>query len=201
MEAVPDFDQIVEAYEGRIVRYLTGLLGHADLAQDLTQETFLRIHRGLAELRSPEARTAWIYRIASNLAIDHLRGRTSREEAQTVSLDAEFVGKEGAEPAVATEDLSPEDRLEQEEMAECLRHYIHHLSGDYRICLILRDLEGLSEEAVAEILGCSIGAVKVRTHRARKKLREALRAGCCFYLDARGVLRCEPAADPEKRKG
>ena len=64
MDVALDFNQVVREYEERIVRYLSSLLGDAALAQDLTQETFLRIHKGLDHLRSPEARTAWIYRIA-----------------------------------------------------------------------------------------------------------------------------------------
>jgi RNA polymerase sigma-70 factor, ECF subfamily len=200
MKSTLDFGPIVEEHEERVGRYLTGLLGDAALARDLTQETFLRIHRGLEELRSPEARTAWIFRIASNLALDYLRSRTSRQDRQTVSLDVEPLDGQGAGPSPSTEELSAEGRLEQEEMAECLRHYVHQLPDTSRACLILRDLEGLGEEAVAEILGCSVGVVKVRTHRARKKLREQLRRGCHFYQDHRGVLRCEPAGAEEGRR-
>ena len=199
MESTLDFGQIVQEYEGRVVRYLASLLGDAALARDLTQETFLRVHKGLEDLRSPEARTAWIYRIASNLALDYLRSRTSRQDRQTVSLEAEPLDGQGAGPSPSTEELSAEGRLEREEMAECLRHYIYDLPEASRACLILRDLEGLGEEVVAEILGCSVGVVKVRTHRARKKLREQLRQSCHFYQDERGVLRCEPVGAGEGR--
>lgn len=200
MESTLEFDLIVEEYQGRVIRYLAGLLGDAALAHDLTQETFLRVHKGLEELRSEEARTAWIYRIASHLALDHLRSRTSSQYRQTVSLDAGSLDGQEAGPSPSSEELSAEGRLEQEEMAECLRHYIHQLPETSRACLILRDLEGLGEEVVAEILGCSVGAVKVRTHRARKKLREQLRQGCHFYQDERGVLRCEPVGGGEGRR-
>jgi len=193
MDGTFDFDLIVEEYQGRVIRYLDGLLGDAVLAHDLTQETFLRVHKGLEELRSQKARTAWIYRIASNLALDHLRSRTSRQDRQTVSLEAGPLDGQGAGPSPTSEELSAEGRLEQEEMAECLRHYIHQLPEASRACLILRDLEGLGEEVVVEILGCSLGAVKIRTHRARKKLREQLRQECHLYQDERAVLRCEPA--------
>jgi RNA polymerase sigma-70 factor (ECF subfamily) len=201
MDAVLDFNRIVTEYERRIVRYLASLLGDAALAQDLAQETFLRVHRGLEQLRSPKARTAWIYRIASNLALDHLRSRTSRQQGQTVSLEAELLGVESVEPAIPSEELSADGRLEQEEMAACIRRYIHHLPGAYRTCLILRDLEGLGEKAVAEALGCSGRVVKVRIHRARKKLRERPREGCRFYQDARGVLGCEPSETSEEGGG
>jgi RNA polymerase sigma-70 factor (ECF subfamily) len=195
------FDRIVAEHEGRIVRYLSSLLGDAAAARDLTQETFLRVHKGLEQLRSQETRTAWIYRIASNLALDRLRGRTSRQEGQTVSLEVELLNGKGVGPAISDEELSAEGRLEQEEMAECLRRHIDCLPVAYRACLILRDLEGLEERTVAEILDCSVGVVKVRTHRARKKLREALREGCSFYRDERGVFRCEPSDAREEGRG
>jgi len=196
MTAIPDFNRIVAEYEGRIARYLTGLLGDPALAQDLTQETFLRVHNNLERLETPQALTAWIYQIASNLARDHRRSRGARQETQTVSLEDAPLDEETAIPAAADEDASAEDRLEQEEMAACIRGYIGALPEALRACLMLRDLEGLDEKTVADILGCSVAVVKVRTHRARKKLRAALRDGCDFYQDRLGVLRCEPAATP-----
>ena len=200
MVSAPAFDQVVEEYEGRVTRYLTGFLGDGALAYDLTQETFLRVHKNLDELRSPEARTAWIFRIASNLALDYLRSRSSRQDRQNVSLEADLLSTQGAGPFPLTEELSAEDRLELEEMAECLHHYIHELPETSRACLILRDLEGLGEGGVAEILGCSTGAVRVRTHRARKLLRQRLQQGCRFYQDPRGTLRCEPAGTERGRE-
>lgn len=194
------FEQVVEEYEGRVIRYLTGFLGDGALAYDLAQETFLRVHKSLEELRSPEARTTWIFRIASNLALDYLRSRSSHQDRQSVSLEADLLSSQSVGPFPLTEELSAEDRLEQEEMAECLQHYIHELPETSRACLILRDLEGLREDVVAEILGCSIGAVKVRTHRARKLLRQRLQQGCRFYQDQRGILRCEPAGAERGRE-
>src|SRR3990170_9091863 len=108
MDGALDVNQVVREYEERIVRYLSSLLGDAALAQDLTQETFLRIHKGLDHLRSPEARTAWIYRIASNLALDYLRSRACRQERHTVSLEPETELHEGAEAALPSEELSAE---------------------------------------------------------------------------------------------
>jgi RNA polymerase sigma-70 factor (ECF subfamily) len=192
MNAALDIDRIVSEYEGRVVRYLTGLVRDPALAQDLGQETFLRVHRNLPQLHSADALTAWIFRIASHLAVDHLRSRAAREDGRTVSLEGEFLD-EDADPGVPAGELSAEGRLEQEEMAACVRGYIDHLPPGLSACLILRDIEGLDEKTVADVLGCSVGAVKVRTHRARGKLREALRRGCDFYQDEAGVLRCEPA--------
>lgn len=215
MDHALDFDRIVAEHEGRIVRYLTGFLGDAALAQDLTQETFLRAHKANEQLRDPGARTAWIYKIASNLALDHLRRRHGADAQWHAIPESEDISDDAYGTAISSEDRSVEECLEQQEMAECLRLQVGELPEPLRDCLVLRDVEGLGEKPVAEILGCSVGAVKVRTHRARKKLRERLQQGCHFYQDGRGgrqcegchfyeddrgALRCEPAHCGERRR-
>ncbi len=191
MDGASDFDRIVREHEPRIARYLTAFLGDAVLAQDLSQETFLRVHRSMDDLQDSRARSAWIFRIAHNLAVDHWRSRASREDALTRSLDedAALVGQSD----LSAEELSAEQQLEEHEMSACMQGYIQELSPALRESLILRDLEGLGEQSVAKIVGCSLAAVKVRIHRARRQLREKLRTGCDFYQDQRGVLMCEPA--------
>ncbi len=191
MGGASDFDSIVRDHEPRVARYLTAILGDAALAQDLSQETFLRVHRNVDDLQHPRARTAWIFRIAHNLAVDHWRSRAARQDALTGSLDEDATLVEQSD--VQPEELSAEQQLEEQEMSACMRGYIQELSPALRECLILRDLEGLGEQTVAKIVGCSLTVVKVRTHRARRQLREKLRAGCDFYQDPRGVLMCEPA--------
>jgi RNA polymerase sigma-70 factor, ECF subfamily len=198
MTGAAEFDAIVQEYEGRISRYLGHVVGDAALAQDLTQETLLRVHGALPQLEAAEARTAWIYRIASNLALDHLRGRTARDAASTLSLEQAFGEEETDEEAASGVPLA-DARLEQGEMAICIRDHVRELPPLLRECLVLRDIEGLPERTVAEILECSLGAVKVRTHRARRKLRERLERGCCFYQDGRGVLMCEPSGSSASR--
>ena len=193
MDIMGEFDAIFAEYHERLVRYLGRVLGDPALAQDLAQETLLRVHKANGQLRNPEARTAWIYKIATNLALDHRRRRRGADAQWHAIPESGDLADDAEDTAPLSEDLSADDRLEQQEMAECLRDYIHDLPDALRTCLILRDVDGLSEGAVAEILGCSVGAVKVRTHRARRKLRERLHHGCHFYHDGRGVLRCEAA--------
>ena len=191
MDTVGEFDEIFTEYHERLVRYLGRVVGDPALGQDLAQETFLRVHRAKEQLRNPEARTVWIYKIAHNLALDHLRRRRGADAQWHAIPESEDGGDDADGAATSSEDLSAEDRLEQQEIAECLRVHVHELPETLRACLILRDVEGLGEKPVAEILGCSVVAVKVRTHRARKKLRERLHQGCHFYQDGRGVLQCE----------
>lgn len=189
MDTMGEFDAIFAEYHERLVRYLGRILRDPALAQDLAQETLFRVYKAEEELRNPEARTAWIYRIATNLALDHLRRRRGGDAQWHVIQGSEELD-DAADTATSSGDLSADDRLEQQEMAECLRVHVHELSETLRTCLILRDVEGLGEKPVAEILGCSVGAVKVRTHRARKELRERLHQGCHFYKDGRGALQC-----------
>lgn len=196
MNALDGFEAINAAYRARVTRYLTGLVGDATQAEDLTQEALLRVHRGLLDLRDPEARTAWVFRIATNVAFDHLRTPAARLAGRMVSVDSGVDADEPSGIELSTDDPSAESGLVQSEMAECLRRYIDRLSPTLRATLILRDLEGLGEQAVAEALGCSLAAVKVRAHRARRALRALLRAECEFYEDRRGVLLCEPAGGP-----
>lgn len=185
-----EFEAIVREYRPRLTRYVAGLVGDPGHAEDVTQEALARVHRGLPALQAPEARTTWIFRIASNVAFDHLKSRAAREASRTASLDADADGPGSSD--VPDDERTAEGRLEQSEMAACLQQYIHRLSPPLRASLLLRDLEGLSEQAAAEALGCSVAAVKVRTHRARKALRAMLQAECSFYDDARGVFRCDP---------
>ena len=193
MDTVGEFDEIFTEYHERLVRYLGRVVGDPALGQDLAQETLLRVHRAKEQPRNPEARTVWIYKIAHNVALDHLRRRRGADAQWHAIPESEDGGDDADGVATSSEDLSAEDRLEQQEIAECLRVHVHELPETLRACLILRDVEGLGEKPVAEILGCSVGTVKVRTHRARRKLRERLHHGCHFYHDGRGVLRCEAA--------
>lgn len=195
---VVDFDQIVREYRDRVVRYLVSILDDAALAHDLAQETFIRIHKSMDGLRDAEARAPWIFRIARNLAIDHQRSRTGRQTSLTTSLDEPDSGDE-----LIDEGGSVESSLDEAEMTACMHSTIRQLSAPLRECLILRDLEGLGEQGVADILQCSRAAVKVRTHRARHQLRALLHVQCGFYQDERGVLRCEPVepSNTKRKKG
>ena len=80
-------------------------------------------------------------------------------------------------------------------MSACVQRSIRHLSPDYRAVLVLRDLQGLKNREIAEVLDCSLSTAKIRLHRARNELREALNAGCDFAHDERNVLVCEPKAE------
>ena len=184
LPAEPRIDAELDGLYPRIQRYVRGLLRDPVDADDATQETFLRAYRERGSLRDPEAVAPWLYRIATRVCLDRLRerGRRRRRES-TVDSDAEF------RPDL---ELSAEQGVEQGEMSACVQTYVEDLRDSYRAALLLHDVHGLSCPEIAALLGDSPGAVKIRLHRARGRLRDALRTGCAFSYDERGALVCDP---------
>lgn len=179
---------VAEQHRASIHRYVSRLVRDPTLADDLTQETFLRVHQHLAELKDPAALEGWLYRIATNVCYDRLRQREHRRPALRV-LSSEEGGT-----AVVLEDgaLRPDQLVEQREMSECVVRFLAALPPTHRQVMLLHDLQGYTDPEIAQMLGLSLQNVKVRLHRARTRLRAALTAGCRFSRDDRGVLVCEP---------
>jgi RNA polymerase sigma-70 factor (ECF subfamily) len=167
-----------------IRRYVIGLVRDPAEADDLTQETFLRAHRSRESLRDPDAALPWLYGLATNACVDRLRRRARRAPRES-GLDPEAVAPPDPSPGAALQ-------AEREEMSTCVQAYVGKLSDSYRAVLFLHDVNGLSAREIGELLGDSTGAVKIRLHRARGKLRAALESGCDFSTDERGTLVCEP---------
>ncbi len=180
--------EVTERYRPAIHRYILHLVGDPDRAEDLTQETFLRVHQHLEGLKDPAALEAWLYRIATNVCYDRFRQRDHREPALPLSS----LGDE--EDAVASDEeaLRPEQLLEQSEMSDCVLRVLTRLPKPQREVLVLHDLQGLTGPEIAERLGLTLHNVKIRLHRARTRLRSALSAGCDFSRSDRGVFVCEP---------
>lgn len=183
-----DSSTVAVRYRASIYRYILRLVGDAERADDLTQETFLRVHRRLGELKDPGALEAWLYRIATNLCYDRFRQREHRSPPlPLVSLG----GSEGAVPADEVA-LHPDQLLEQSDMSDCVLRFLSDLPDPQREVLLLHDLQGFSGPEIADRLGLSIHNVKIRLHRARVRLRAALSEGCDFSRDDRGVFVCQP---------
>jgi RNA polymerase sigma-70 factor, ECF subfamily len=181
--------ELFEAYQGTIRRHVLSIVRDPDEADDLTQEVFLLAHRKLASLRDPDAVVAWLYRIATHVSYDRFR-KWARQP--TVFLDDARTA--AARPfAAAGEEPSLGRLMERSEMSGCVRGYLDELSDDYRNVILLHDLEELTNVEIAELLGVSVDAVKIRVHRARRKLEAALAAHCDFARDEHGVFVCEPS--------
>lgn len=174
---LPSFEQLVGELSGPLFGYLRKMLGNGADADDLLQETLMRIARSLPTLEKSAAVKSWAFRIASNLAIDHIR---RNKRASLVEFTEEH------DP-----DDQEEDRLVLDEMNSCVREVIDGLPPDYRAAIVLFNLEGKSVAETAEILGTSVGATKVRIHRAKQRLKEALNRECVYYTTPDGNIRCD----------
>lgn len=164
-----------------VTNYLTRYCGDAQLAQDLAQETLLRVSRALPNFDGRSSLKTWAFSIANRVASDHYRRNTRSIAEVSIDDDLEIV-----DDAPLTD-----QRVIIDEMNDCVREVIDTLPETYRAALILRDLEGLSVAEVAEVSHCSLATVKIRIHRARKRLEETLGKTCEFYADGDDVLRCD----------
>jgi RNA polymerase sigma-70 factor (ECF subfamily) len=176
-----EFQKIYDIFQPKIFRYLTHLAGEQE-AEDLTQETFIKVHQGFGNFRGESQLSTWIYRIATNTALDRLRS-PSFQRAAHISLSENLVVSEIADKTICAEEKKPpvEQQLIREEMNDCIRGYIEKLPEGYRTVLVLSEFEGLQNNEIAGILGITLGAVKIRLHRAREILKEELRNNCDSY--------------------
>ncbi len=184
------FQDIYETYRTRIVRYLTRLVGEAE-AEDLTQEVFVKVSHGLQGFRGESQLLTWIYRIATNTALDRLRSPSllTIEAEQEVEAGSLLTGQRS---------LTVEQQAIRNEMSSCVRQVIDRLPETYRTAIVLGDIEGFKDGEVAEILGLSLPAAKITLHRARTRLRKALSDCCVFYRNEDNELVCDRKIGVEK---
>jgi RNA polymerase sigma-70 factor (ECF subfamily) len=162
-------------------RYIRRRVADDHTADDLLQETFLRVHRGIGGLSDDDRLAGWVYRIARNVITDHYRQRT-----------AEPLGDGDLEAGV------PVDRqaLVKAMAGKWLPELIESLPKTYREAVRLAELEGISQQEVAERLGLTLSGAKSRVRRGRVALKDALLQCCRFDLDRRGnIIECEPRPD------
>lgn len=170
-----EFESIHDAFRPKIQRYLTRLVG-AQEAEDLTQEVFCKVNLALKTFRGECALSTWIYRIATNAAIDRIRTASFRRQAWTSSLDDPTVTEGKVAPAEELPSL--EQWLLREERHTCFGNFVEKLPANYRAVYVLCDLEELTNQQAAEVLGLSLEAVKIRLHRGRARLLQELRTHC-----------------------
>lgn len=166
------FESLVARYERKIYNLAYRLSGNAEDANDLAQETFIRLYRSIHTFRGQSAFSTWLYRIATNVCLDELR---RRQRHPVVSLDAPMETEEGQmERDVVDLTQLPEFIYEHKELRQTVQRLIGELAEDHRLVLILRDFENLSYEEIAQVLGCQLGTVKSRLNRARAALRDKI---------------------------
>ena len=184
-----EFWEIYDQFYTRVRKFILALVKDEWTADDLIQETFLKIQNNLKNLKDPSKLSSWIFRIAYNLSQDHFRQlKRSRKEER---LDQEEM--EDLMEALIQKEFDVQKELEQRQMGECVQNQINLLPESLRTVLVLFDIMELSRQEIAEILGITVKNVKVRLHRARKKLKPILEEKCSFERDEREglwIVRC-----------
>ncbi len=184
-----DFEALYAAFFPRIVRYLTRLVG-PDGAEDLSQEVFIKISRSLGEFRGESSLSTWVYRIATNAALDQLR---SAEHRFSVSATSPCGAEDAAVPDLS---VSAEQQVIRGEMSECVRSLVDELPESYRTVLVLSEVESLRDAEIAEVLGVTLETVKIRLHRARARLRKRMEERRSLYRDRESTLLCDLKVPP-----
>ena len=158
------FEALVIAYQHRVFGVALRMLRNRAEAEEVAQEVFLRVHRAIDEFRGEAKLSTWLYTIASRLCLNRLASgerHAPREGEETLER-------------LASGDADPADELERSELETALHRAIGELPEERRIVVVLRDVEGLSYEEIAQALGLELGTVRSRLHRARMDLKEKL---------------------------
>lgn len=194
-ESEQEFQNIYELFHEKIRRYLARMVSENE-AEDLSQEVFVKVSRGLKDFNRQSSLSTWIYKIAMNTALDRLRTPSLRKEALVVQRGDDE--DEVEDMYLQMEDHKPslETSMIKKEMNDCIRGIAEGLQENYRTVLVLSDFEELSNGEIADVLGISADTVKIRLHRARTRLRKELKAKCNFYRDERNELACERTSAP-----
>jgi len=165
------FDALIQHFHAPVFRLLCQMLGNPADAADTTQEVFLKAFRGIRGFRRGSSLKTWLYRIAIREALNRRRWWHRHQSRESSYEDTNL---RGAEPPVAADEPSPYDRCAAREAHEAVHRALARLPEVFRSAVVLRDIEDLSYEEVAEVLDVSIGTVKSRILRGRRALRELL---------------------------
>jgi RNA polymerase sigma-70 factor, ECF subfamily len=172
------FGELLRRHQSHVERVLYHLAPDWEDRSDLSQEVWIRVYRNITRLKEPAKFRGWLSRIATNLFYDELRKR--KRHQSPLSLDAPLAMEDGEIGwEIACEDPGPQDTLTTDEFYGQLRTAIADLPESFRVTIVLREIEGMAYEEIAEITGVSLGTVKSRIARARQRLQSQLQV----YLD------------------
>lgn len=170
------FAQLVGKYKDAITNYINMIIGNYDTSVDLCQETFLRVYRNIERYSNLYQFSTWIYRIATNLAIDEIRYRKRRGRVFYRNVWGKQNAENGALPEYEIADVrtGPGEEVLRKESGKILGDAIRSLPEKYRTAFVMREVQELPYETIATILKCSAGTIKSRLHRARELLQRKL---------------------------
>jgi RNA polymerase sigma-70 factor, ECF subfamily len=161
------FEELVRRYQRPISAYVYRMVGNYESALDLTQEIFIKVYSSLKRYRAEFKFSTWIYKIAHNAAVDHLRRSATREQSLVIGTEGD-----NFDLPVESGRLSPEQESEQKERRIEIEAVVRALPANYRELIILRHSQDLSYEEIVEVTGLPLGTVKNRLFRAREMMRQ-----------------------------
>jgi len=185
------FEELVEAYQQRLVGVMHHLVGNAEEAEDLAQEVFLRVYRARKKYRARCKFSTWLFTIANNLALNALRSRQRKPVVPLNLRDSGPLGPRPAEQLVRDRAAQPAQHVQQRELAGIVQVALAGLNERQRVAVVLNKFEDMSYEEIAEVMQLTPKAVKSLLSRARSNLRDALAP--YIYMD--GEAPPPPAED------
>ncbi len=166
------FDILVQKYQHKVVNLITRIVSDQTESYDIAQDAFIKAYRAIGNFRGDSQFYTWLYRIAANTAKNYLASRARKSSNYTVDVeDAEHFEGESRLKELTT----PENLLLSEEIERTVFQAIKDLPDDLKSAITLREIEGLSYEEIAEVMGCPIGTVRSRIFRARDAIDKELR--------------------------
>ncbi|HEY3357677.1 MAG TPA: sigma-70 family RNA polymerase sigma factor [Polyangia bacterium] len=165
------FRLLVERYQKRVYGIAYGMVFNADDALDISQEAFIRVHRYLGSFQGTSSFYTWLYRIVVNLCVDHLRHRAHDAGVDYDDTLLHEADGTGAQPAPLRD---PQRAAVDRELGEQLERAMQTLSPIHRAVLNLREVDGLSYQEMAKVMGCSVGTIMSRLFHARHRMQKAL---------------------------
>ena len=172
LSRIAEFESLVHRYQNSVYSIALRMTGNPHEAQDLTQEAFVRAYKSFDSYRRGTSFDKWLYRIVTNLYIDEVRKR--KRTPYTESLDQPINTYDGGtvDREIPDTSASPEEVFDRTHLDGRLQEALESLSPEFRMAVILCDIEGFSYEEIAQIMNTSIGTVRSRIHRGRRALRE-----------------------------
>jgi RNA polymerase sigma-70 factor (ECF subfamily) len=170
------FDKLVLKHKDKLFNTIYWFLGDYEEANDCAQETFIKLFRSLKKFRFESAFSTWLYRIAINTSKNRLKSSEYRWKKKTVPIEKPE-GSKGGNPSLEIKDDSPSPviELEKKERLRLIKEAINSLSKEHNRVIVLRDIQGLSYEEIADITGLNLGTIKSRIARGRLELRDKLK--------------------------
>lgn len=166
------FEELMEEHQKAIYNVAYRIVGNYDDASDVAQDAMIKIFKNLSYFEERSKFTTWMYRIVTNTALDFLK---KNRRNKVISIDETISGEENDYgKQLASDEATPQELVEQDERKQAVLKALYKLTPEHRAVLVLRDINGLSYDEIANVLMCSEGTVKSRINRARKSLRETL---------------------------